>query len=179
MIIGLSCKLTLSDLLNIFETAATVGALILSIFTFAKSTKDSNKERHSQTLLELYRLGNAFTSNMYGFDKETGDLVNEVRSGISITEFDELYHSCDYDALRIAISYFDFLEKMIEDGSIPKSDCYKVVSFPKKLYLNFEELFAYAKENRFHEFDYFEAFCLGYIGEMKKMVSQGAGIGAI
>ncbi|WP_285829998.1 hypothetical protein [Bacteroides acidifaciens] len=179
MIISLSCKLTLSDLLGVCETVATVGALILSIFTFVKSTKDSNKERHSQTLLELYRLGNTFTSNMNGFDQETGTLVNEIRSGISISEFDKLYHSGDYEPLRTAISYFDFLEKMIEDGSISKSDCYKVVSFPKNLYLNFEELFAYAKANRFHEFDYFEAFCLGYIDEMKKMVSQGVGVGGI
>lgn len=179
MIIALTCKLTLGDLLSVCETVATVGALILSIFTFVKSTKDSNKERHSQTLLELYRLGNTFTSNMYGFDNETSALIHEVHSDISIIEFDKLYHSRKYNTLRTAISYFDLLEKMIEDGSLSKSDCYKVVSFPKRLYQNFEELFTYAKKNRFHEFDYFERFCLGYIENMEKMVSQGSGVSGI
>lgn len=155
------------------ETIATVVALILSICSFYITTRDNNKQQHFQTLLELYRLGNTFTSNMYGFDSEIKLLLESIASGISVDQFNELYHSEKCDNLRLAVSYFDYLEKMMEDGSLSARDCFKVVSFPQNFYKNLKALIKYGQKNNLHDFEYFDRFCQRYILDLVKRKSEG------
>lgn len=155
------------------EAIAAVVALILSICSFYITTRDNNRQQHFQTLLELYHLGNTFTSNMYGFDSEVKLLLGNIESGISANQFNEIYHGEDCNDLRLAISYFDYLEKMIEDGSLSEQDCFKVVSFPQNLYKNVTALIEYERKNRLYDFEYFDRFCQRYILDLVKRHSEG------
>lgn len=99
--------------------------------------------------------------------KEIQQLNLLIKDHILPASFDEIYHGADYDKLREAISYFDFIQNMIRDQSLQYEECYGIVKFPVKLYKNLLPLIEFERKNRLHNFDRFDEFCKEYLDYMK------------
>lgn len=170
------------DILNMLQTVIAFLAFILSVISLVISSKSQNfqikmqqktieentKESHFSTLVELYRLGKTYTSNMRGFKTEINELVQKIENQIDAREFEIFYRSKSFDGLREAISYFDFIQKMIRDGSLSEEDSYKVITFPIILYKDMKPVIEYAQQRKIYDFDLFDEFCMGYIRYMKE-----------
>lgn len=170
------------DVINIVQTVIAFSAFVLSVISLIISSKSQNyqlkmqqktieentKESHFSTLVELYRLGKTYTSNMRGFKPEINELVQKIENQIDTKEFEIFYRSEKFDGLRETISYFDFIQKVIRDGSLSEEDCYNVITFPINLYKDMKPVIKYAQQKKIHDFDLFDEFCINYIEYMKK-----------
>jgi len=161
---------------SIVQMSVTCLACIVSIISLIisnKSTKDAlkknTKQNHFSTLVELYRLGRSFTSNMNDFYAEINSLKEKIKENKdNPNAFEQEYHTDKYDKLREAIGYFDFIQKLLRDESLSEHECYNVISFPLKLYKNMNTVIEFSQNNRLHDFDRFKEFCDRYISHMKK-----------
>ena len=75
--------------------------------------------------------------------------------------------------LRKAVSYFDFLQSIIDYKGIGREECYSIVSFPISFYSNISPVIRYAQLNKVHDFDQLDAFFEEYLGYIKKDVGGG------
>lgn len=165
----------LEKVLDFAEPSIALCALLLSIYTFVITSKSNAKQRHTELLFELYQLGKTYVSNMYSYDHEINKLNDLIETQISGEEFNKIYHSAEYEQLRESISYFGFLQKMIEDKSLSSQECYKVVTFPQNLFSNLGLLISFERENHLHDFDRFDKFCKNYIEYMKRETKHHSG----
>lgn len=170
-IMQLSEKLSNGDLETIISFVALLVAIISLLsqtFLQYKLIRNNTATNHFSTLVELYRIGRLYTSNINGFNSETNELIIQIQNQISLEDFKELYQSPKFIQLRNAISYFDFLQKLIQDGSLRKEDCYCMVTFPISLFRNMQQIVSYAQKNAIRDMDNFGKFCDGYIEYMKE-----------
>lgn len=170
-IVQISDNLSRCDMETIISFAAllvAIASLFSQTFLQQKVIRSSVATNHFSTLVELYRIGRLYTSNINGFNTETHELIGCIQNQISREDFEALYQSQKFTRLRNAISYFDFLQKLIEDGSLTKEDCYHMVTFPISLFKNMSQIVEYAQENAIHDMDSFGKFCDGYIKYMKE-----------
>ena len=161
---------------------ALVVSIITLIFTIIiqskqlknqqKTIEDNIRQSHIATLVSLYQLGKALTSNVYSFDNEIERLILLINDHTSPADFDAIYHGSDYDTLREAISYFDFIQNMIRDQSLQHEECYAIVKFPMKLYKNLLPLIEFERNNKLHNFDRFDEFCREYSCYMNKNIED-------
>lgn len=151
----------------------SIGGLISQLVSQKKLIENNTRQNHFSALVELYRLGNQYTAGQNGFYEETNMLTALIEGNASRTDFERIYQSAECDLLRKAISYFDFLQKMIRDGSLTKPDCYEIVTFPLDLYKNMEPIVAYTKKQKIHTFDRFAEFCRSYLDYMEKTTFGG------
>lgn len=159
--------------ISFISVFCTLAIQFYSLKIQKQTVENNTAQNHFSTLVDIYSLGQMYTSNMSRFDTEIEKLNQLISDQISGEQFDVIYHGEEYVELRKAVSYFDFLQSTIDYKGISREECYSIVSFPISFYNNISPIIRYAQLNKVHDFDQLDAFFEEYLDFIKRDISEG------